>query len=348
MKNKISQALANLGFAFSEAATTSVPSSEYAKLLVQAADDSFFKNPWFTRENVIICYSSWAEALTEDKIVEFTSRYNVGQQNKAAKTVGIIAAGNIPLVGLHDILCCLISGHKALIKLSGRDADLTQLVINILEKIEPSLKGMVTIAEDRLTNFDAIIATGSNNSARYFEYYFAKYPHIIRKNRNGVALLTGLETKKELEQLGNDIYQYFGLGCRNVSKLFVPKGYDFTPLFQALEPWNQLINHNKYANNYSYSRALWLIDLVPHLDTGFMLVRPNESFASPIATLYFEEYENLDQIIAFLYLNIEQLQCVISNVEKVPLKVNFGQTQQPELWDFADGVDTMKFLENIN
>ncbi len=348
MKNKIIQAVTKLGQAFSQAATTSVPSSEYAKQLVQAADDSFIKNPWFTRENVVKCYSSWGKALTEAKITEFTSRYSSINHEKSLKTVGIIAAGNIPLVGLHDILCCLLSGHKALIKLSGRDADLTQLVISILEHLEPTIKGMVTIAEDRLTNFDAIIATGSNNSARYFEYYFAKYPHIIRKNRNGVALLTGLETKQELEQLGNDIYQYFGLGCRNVSKLFVPKGYDFTTLFETIEPWNHLINHNKYANNYSYSRALWLIDLAPHLDTGFMLVRQNESFASPIATLYYEEYASLEQIIAHLNQNIEQLQCVVSNVEIAPLKVTFGQTQQPELWDFADGVDTMKFLENIN
>ena len=348
MENKISQAIVNLGLAFAEASTASLPSSESVRMLVQAADGSFFKNPWFTSDNVVKCYGSWGKALAADKVGEFSSRYHALSPGKEPKTIGIISAGNIPLVGLHDILCCLLSGHKALIKLSGRDADLTQTVINILELLEPSLKGMVAIAEERLTNFDAIIATGSNNSARYFEYYFAKYPHIIRKNRNGVALLTGKETKEELEALGNDIYQYFGLGCRNVAKIFVPKGYAFAPLFEAIEPWNELINHNKYANNYSYSRALWLIDLAPHFDTGFMLVRRSEAFTSPIATLYYEEYENLEQIIAFLNQNIEQLQCVVGNVEGVPLKVNFGQTQQPELWDFADGVDTMKFLENIN
>ncbi|SDB81641.1 hypothetical protein [Williamwhitmania taraxaci] len=347
MKNKISQAIVNLGLAFSQAASPSDSISENAQLLVQAAEDSFFKNPWFTRGNVLKCYSAWGVALTPEKIEEFTSRYHKNQGDHNTKTIGIISAGNIPFVGLHDILCCLFSGHRALIKLSGRDADLTSLIINILEQLEPSLKGMVTIAEDRLTQFDAIIATGSNNSSRYFEYYFAKYPHIIRKNRNGVALLNGNESKEELALLGNDIYQYFGLGCRNVAKIFVPKGYNLATLFEAIEPWNGIINHSKYANNYSYNRALWLIDLAPHLDTGFMLFRRDTSFVSPIATLFYEEYEELEQIIQFLNLNIEQLQCVVSNIEQVPIRVNFGQTQQPELWDFADGVDTMKFLETI-
>jgi len=347
MKNKVSQAVVSLGLAFREASNSSVPISENARLLVQAAEDSFFKNPWFTQENVLNGFGAWGKALTTEKVEKFTSRYQASQAGNNPKTIGIISAGNIPLVGLHDILCCLMSGHRALIKLSGRDADLTALIVNILETLEPALKGMVTIAEDRLTNFDAIIATGSNNSSRYFEYYFAKYPHIIRKNRNGVALLNGKESNEELALLGNDIYQYFGLGCRNVAKIFVPKGYNMATLFEAIEPWSSIINHNKYANNYSYNRALWLIDLAPHLDTGFMLFRHNEAFISPIGTLFYEEYEQSEQIIQFLNQNIDQLQCVVSNVVQVPLRVDFGQTQLPELWDFADGVDTMKFLENI-
>ena len=348
MENKITQAVVSLGLAFRDAVTHSETSSENGRLLAQAAEDCFSKNPWFTKENVVKCYEAWGNALSSEKVEQFTSRYSINQNGKNPKTIGIISAGNIPLVGLHDILCCLLSGHRAVIKLSGRDADLTSLVISILEKEDPTLKGMVTIAEDRLTNFDAIIATGSNNSARYFEYYFAKYPHIIRKNRNGVAVLTGKESQDELALLGSDIYQYFGLGCRNVAKIFIPKGYDLATLFEAIEPWNDIINHNKYANNYSYNRALWLIDLVPHFDTGFMLFKRDSAFASPIATLFFEEYEQPEQIIEFLNQNIELLQCVVSNMNQVPLQVGFGQTQQPELWDFADGVDTMKFLENIN
>jgi hypothetical protein len=345
MFNSYTSAIVKLGNIFEEACSHSENFSKEAKLLVDIAKNANILNPWFTEVNILESYQAWGRALAPQKVEQFMARY--GKPTLSSKKVGIISAGNIPLVGLHDILCVILSGYSSIIKLSGRDGGLTKLVTNILITIEPSLKDRISYADDRLTGYDAIIATGSNNSARYFEYYFAKYPHIIRKNRNGVALLSGNETGEQLALLGNDIFSYFGLGCRNVSKLYVPKGYNFTAFFEAIEPLNQVAMHHKYANNHAYSRAIWLIDQTPHLDNGFLLLKQDTAIASPIATLYYEEYNTQTAIIEHLNQNLNLLQCVVSNIEGAPLRVDFGQTQQPELWDFADSVDTMKFLETL-
>ncbi len=347
MVNSSTTAIVKLGIFFQEACSLSNNHSEEAMLLAEAAQNCHIHNPWFTPANVLECYKAWAYALSPEKVEQFITHYGECTATNPL-FVGIISAGNIPLVGLHDILCVLLSGHKPLIKLSGRDGGLTQLVTDLLIKQDPTLQDKIVYAEDKLHGFDAVIATGSNNSARYFEYYFAQYPHIIRKNRNGVALLTGSETKEQLQLLGNDIFTYFGLGCRNVSKLYVPKGYNFNHFFEAIEPWSHVVMHHKYANNYSYHRAIWLIDQVPHLDNGFLLLKQDTAIASSIATLFFEEYDNQLAIIEHLNQNIDQLQCVVSNVAEAPLRIGFGETQQPELWDFADGVDTMFFLKNLS
>jgi len=346
MVNSSISAIVKLGNIFEEACSTSENLSVEATLLAEAAQNCHIHNPWFTQVNILEAYKAWGTALSQEKVEQFLSNYD--QQNSPTpKVVGIISAGNIPLVGLHDILSVVLCGHKPLIKLSGRDGGLTKLVTDTLIGLEPSLQESIVYADDRLKGYDAIIATGSNNSARYFEYYFAKYPHIIRKNRNGVALLSGNETSEQLALLGNDIFTYFGLGCRSVSKLYVPKGYSFNAFFKAIEPWSQIAMHHKYANNHAYNRAIWLIDQVPHLDNDFLLVKQSSAIASPIATLFFEEYEDQSAIIEHLNQNLNQLQCVVSKVAEAPFRIDFGQTQQPELWDFADGVDTMKFLKTL-
>lgn len=346
MVNSYTLPIVKLGNIFEEACSESKNISLEAKRLAEIAMSCHVHNPWFTQANILESYRAWGIALEPKKVEQFMARY--GEPNYAApKIVGIIAAGNIPLVGLHDILCAILSGHKALVKLSGRDGGLTKLVTDILVELEPALKEKIEYADERLSGYDAVIATGSNNSARYFEYYFSHYPHIIRKNRNGIALLSGKESNEQLALLGKDIFTYFGLGCRNVSKLYVPKGYDFANFFQAIEPWCNLAMHHKYANNHAYNRAIWLIDLVPHLDNGFLLLKQDSAIASPIATLYFEEYDSQATIIEYLNQNLNLLQCVVSSIEEVPLGVNFGETQQPELWDFADGIDTMKFLKTL-
>ncbi|EHQ29418.1 hypothetical protein [Mucilaginibacter paludis] len=259
--------------------------------------------------------------------------------------VGLILAGNIPLVGFHDVLCVLASGNRALIKASSNDARLIKYILNLLVEIAPEFETRFSFVE-RLANFDAVIATGSNNTSRYFEYYFGKVPNIIRKNRNSVALLTGNETKEQLFMLGHDIFDFFGLGCRNVSKLLVPAGYDFVPFFEAIEPHQPIINHHKYNNNYDYNKSIYLVNGDKHLDNGFLLVKEDERLASPLAVLYFEYYDNLPAAVNRLADLSESIQCIVTH-EAVAVSnqvVDFGKSQQPQLWDYADGVDTMAFL----
>ncbi|HJP63913.1 MAG TPA: hypothetical protein VJ844_10740, partial [Mucilaginibacter sp.] len=214
--------------------------------------------------------------------------------------------------------------------------------------IEPAFENQYTFIE-RLTNFDAIIATGSNNTSRYFDYYFSKVPNIIRKNRNSVAVLTGTETTQQLFELGHDIFDYFGLGCRNVSKLFVPAGYDVVPFFEAIEPYKTVITHHKYNNNYDYNKSIYLVNKDKHFDNGFLLLKEDKSMASPLAVLFYEHYDNLDSLQELLRQQTENIQCIVTaaqlNVDNQA--VDFGQSQQPALWDYADGVDTMDFLTKL-
>jgi hypothetical protein len=261
-------------------------------------------------------------------------------------SIGLILAGNIPIVGFHDILCVLASGHKALIKLSSQDQKFIPYILNKLIEIEPAFQLQISYI-DRLKDFDAVIATGSNNTSRYFDYYFSKVPHIIRKNRNSVAILNGEESKEDLKALGHDIFDYFGLGCRNVSKLYVPKDYVFEEFFESIEEFKSVADHHKYNNNYDYNKSIFLVNLDKHLDNGFILLKEDSRFVSPLAVLYYEEYHNIEQLGSELIKNEDLIQCIVSN-SKLPLStVPFGQSQCPGLFDYADGVDTMKFLREL-
>ncbi len=304
-------------------------------------DQSIHYNGWFTRENVIFSLQQWSKALTPSNLDTWLKPYEFN--NDEQKTIAIVMAGNIPLVGFHDFLSVLISGHKVLVKQSSNDKQLLPIIAGFLMEIAPEFENRIKFTEDRLNDFDAVIATGSNNTARYFEYYFKGKPSIIRKNRNSVAILTGKESKKQLEALGEDIFRYFGLGCRNVSKLYVPKEYDFDNFFKAIYPWNTLLNSAKYANNYDYNKAVYLMSEFKLLENGFLILKKDESFGSPIATLFYEEYEDEKDLQEKLQQNKENLQCVVGR----KAEVDFGQTQQPKLWDYADGVDTLKFLEEL-
>jgi hypothetical protein len=248
------------------------------------------------------------------------------------------------MVGFHDFLCILISGNRFLGKLSSKDNLLLDFFSHVLCYIEPGFKDRIHFEEERMKGFDAVIATGSNNSARYFEYYFRGCPSIIRKNRNGVAVLTGDETPGELQALGKDIFTYFGLGCRNVAKLFVPTGYDFRVLLDALQDYEPLYQHNKYANNHDYQRAIFLLNQVPHLDNGFLLLKEDPAIPSPIGVLHYESYPSISSVNQTLEEKKESIQCVVSNSPAVAGAVAPGQSQKPEAWEYADGVDTMAFL----
>lgn len=257
------------------------------------------------------------------------------------KRVGIVAAGNIPMVGFHDVLCTLVAGHLPVVKLSGQDRHLLPAVFAYFEK-SLGLPVDIDWTEERLGPIDAVIATGSNNTARYFEYYFGDKPHIIRKNRNSVAILTGDESPEMLEKLGEDIFSYFGLGCRNVAKIYIPQDYDIDLFFKSIYPFHEVVNHHKYANNYDYYKALWLLNREDLLDNGFILLRPTEAIASPPGVLYYERYRDAQALRHTLSEKENEIQCIVSSSD-----VPFGKSQQPELWDYADGVDTMEFLQRL-
>lgn len=301
-------------------------------------------NGWFTPEQVKFSVQSWAKALTEDNLNQWLSNYDFSKIEP--KKVGLVLAGNIPLVGFHDFLSVLISGHNVLVKTSSNDQHLLKFLAKYLIAIQPELNSKITFVEGKLEGFDAVIATGSNNTARYFEYYFKDKPSIIRKNRNSVAVLDGTETFEDLVGLGEDIFRYFGLGCRNVSKLFVPKDYNFDNFFKAMYKYRDVIQYEKYANNYDYNKAVFLMSNFQLLDNEFLTIKEDTSYASPISSVFYEFYENLEEITTRLNADAEQIQCVVSK-NLIPNSVTFGQTQQPKLWDYADNVDTLAFLNSL-
>jgi hypothetical protein len=318
--------------------------TKYFSLLQEQIATSVNYNGWFTIENIYYAIETWANTLSQVNIDKWVANYNFKNTNQ--KKIGIITAGNIPLVGFHDFITVLMAGHSIVIKQSSNDQKLLPILADFLICVEPEFAKMITFQKGKLINYDAVIATGSNNTARYFEHYFKKYPHIIRKNRNAVAILTGKETKEEMEALGEDIFRYFGLGCRSVSKIFVPKNYNFDRLFKALFRYKDIIEYQKYENNYNYNKTVYLMSLMPILENGFFLIKEDQSYASPIATLFYEYYDNIAQIKNRLIIEKEQIQCVVSSgitKDSIP----FGTTQQPQLWDYADGVDTMTFLLNL-
>ncbi len=301
-------------------------------------------NGWFTPEQVHFSITSWAEALMEENLNQWLSNYDFSEVQP--KTIGLILAGNIPLVGFHDFLSVLISGHNVMVKTSSNDQKLLPFLAEYLIAVEPELAESITFADGKLENFDAVIATGSNNTARYFEYYFKDKPSIIRKNRNSVAVLNGQESKEDLIGLGEDIFRYFGLGCRNVSKLFVPKGYDFKLFFEAIFEYGDIIHYEKYANNYDYNKAVFLMSMFPLLDNEFLTLKEDESYASPISSVFYEFYDDLETIRTKLLEDSEKIQCIVSN-NLINDSISFGSSQKPKLWDYADNVDTISFLLKI-
>lgn len=307
---------------------------------------AYQQNPWFTIEYTKKAIAAWGDQLNTEHLNKWLSVYQDMPQ-PAPKNVVVIMAGNIPLVGLHDLLSVLVCGHKAIVKLSSDDTVLMKWVIENIINIAPEWADKIEITDERLPkNFDAVIATGSNNTNRYFEYYFKNKPSLLRKARTSVAVLTGNETPEDLHKLGEDIFTYFGLGCRNVSKIYVPEGYDIAHFYEGIADFYEHINHNKYANNYTYHKAILLMNLTKHFDNNFLLLKEDTNIASPLGVMFYEQYTNLDELSKTLENNKDQIQCVVSKISlnnSVPL----GKAQQPELTDYADGVDTVKFLLEI-
>jgi hypothetical protein len=308
---------------------------------------TYQQNRWFTEENIYKAISAIIENfLHKEKIETWLAQYDISE-NQEFKTVGLILAGNIPLVGFYDLMCVFLAGHKSKIKLSEKDKILIPHFIKVMENSNPGVAKYFEVVE-RLEKFDAVIATGSNNSARYFEAYFGKYPNIIRRNRNAVAVLTGNESTTQLRALGNDVFRYFGLGCRNVSKLYLPKGFDFKPLLEAFHEFKEIVLHNKYKNNFDYNYTLLILNKIQYEANGCILMNEEESLQSRIAQLHYEYY--LDELDLKKKLNakMEEIQCIVSesNVAEINT-IPFGEAQNPELGDYADGVDVIAFLSKL-
>jgi hypothetical protein len=305
---------------------------------------AYVKNKWFEKENIQKAIEGIVFMLDENKMVEWLSNYKI--ENTSPKNVGIVMAGNIPMVGFHDLLTVLISGNKAKVKFSSSDTVLMQFLADKLIAINPEFSDFIEI-KDRLTEIDLVIATGSDNTAKQFEYYFSKIPRIIRRNRTSVAVLSGHETTAELKQLGNDIFMYFGLGCRNVTKLYVPENYVFDFLFESIIDFANVLYNNKYVNNYEYNRAIYLLGNETFLDNNFVMIRESENLFSPVGVIHFEYYKDLSELNKKLETNKESIQCIVSNATLGIKTIPFGKSQMPEVWDYADGVDTMDFLMKV-
>lgn len=305
-----------------------------------------FHNGWFTEDSQQEAIRELAvQMLNRDRLREWLSRYQLAESSP--KKVGIVMAGNIPLVGFHDWLCVFVSGHQAQVKLSEKDPFLFPYLMKILERLDERTLAYTEVTE-RLHGFEAVIATGSNNSARYFEAYFSKYPNIIRKNRNGVAVLTGDETLEELRALGKDIFRYYGLGCRNVAKLYVPKGYDFDPLLEALHEYREVVLNTKYKNNFDYNYALFVLNKIEIKANGCILLVEAPALQSRIACLHYEFYSSLEEVTKEIQAQESEVQCTVAKSGALPIPAfSFGKAQEPALWDYPDGADTLAFLASL-
>lgn len=318
--------------------------------LIKAMKQAYIQNPWFTPDNIAASFRAWSYSLSEQKIRQWLNPYvTLLADDPEPRKTAVIMAGNIPLAGLHDLICVLISGNSLLGKVSADDACLLPAIAGLLCAIEPSFGPLIEFSTEKMSGFDMVIATGSNNTSRYFEQYFAAYPHIIRHNRNGIAVLNGHETPAELENLGHDIFSYFGLGCRSVSMMYVPENYDFSRFSGAVAVYrDRMIMHHKYMNNYTYRKTIFMLNNTPFIDGGFFLACENQDFISPISVIHYFHYKSLPALAEYLENEQDNIQCILSNISTLQHAVPLGKGQQPELWDWADGTDTLKFLlENM-
>lgn len=303
-------------------------------------------NSWYTHTEIRRALNAWSESLKREQVEKWISSYDIKEVE--SKKIGLVLAGNIPMVGFHDVLTVLLSGHIAYIKLSSQDNVLIPKILEYLTKELPSVEKQIVYAE-RLNDVDAVIATGSNNTAQHFEQYFKNIPKIIRRNRNSIAVLNGEESFEDVQGLGFDIFSYYGQGCRNVSKIYFPKDYDITKLLDQLQAYEYVIDHHKYFNNYNYYKSIYLVNREEHLDTGYVMLKESKDLQAPLSVVYYERYESVEELEQTITQIKDNVQCVVSNMKlniDSPI-FKFGESQCPALNDYADGVDTMQFLINL-
>jgi hypothetical protein len=314
-------------------------------LFGEAVRQTVQSNSWFTEKSLLSAITAIIPWLNKESLLLWLSNYSESRAEITSKRVGVVMAGNIPLVNFHDVLCVLISGHILKGKLSSQDRYMLRYIKDELIKINTHWQDYMFFTEDKLQEFDAVIATGSNNTSRYFEYYFNKYPHIIRKNRSAVAVIHGDETTEEMVRLGNDIFAYFGLGCRNVAHVLLPLGFDPTRLLSVWDSFYEVSHHHKYHHNYDYQKAIMLINRIPFYDSGFLLLKEDKQLYSPVSVLHYSYYNHENEIASLLKSHAEQIQCVVSlkPIEGI-YTILPGEAQQPGLVDYPDHIDVMKFL----
>jgi len=317
---------------------------EWDTVLEKTLIESHSYNSWFTIDNLKLSLKNWSNSLQENIISDWLSKYNI--KDKSSKKIAIIMAGNIPAVGFHDLLCSLLLNFDCIVKLSSEDKLLIPFIVKFLESRNEKLKNKVTFESEKLKDFDGVIATGNNNSHRYFDYYFSKYPNLLRKTRHSIAVLDGKESDNDLSELSNDIFNYFGLGCRSVSKVFIPYGYDLDLLFNAFFRHKEVVNHNKYVNNFDYNKAVYLMSKEKFIENGFIILKEESKLGSPIGCLFYEFYNDKKEITKLINNNSDSIQCVVSNIN-FNTNIKFGQTQCPNISDYADNNDTIKFLLKI-
>jgi hypothetical protein len=336
LRDKTTDALVQLGYFLQD-----IVNDEIQSMIEQA----YMENPWFTPAFVQTSLEAFREEfLNEEKLSKWLDQYPI---TSATKNIGLILAGNIPAVGWHDVMCTIISGHRAIIKYSDKDKVIIPFLLQKLSTIAPSISKQWT-SIDRLKEFDAVIATGSDNTSRYFKQYFGHKPHIIRKNRNAVAILDGTETADDFVKLGKDIFTFFGLGCRNVSKIYVPKDYDFSPFLETIHNnFKDMANHHKYRNNFDYGIALYLLNKVKYQNNGCLTIVEDTRFSSRIASLHYEYYDDILTLEEHLKQQNDYIQCIVSKVKLSIPTFPFGYAQSPGLNDYADGVDIMSFLGTV-
>ena len=303
---------------------------------------SEIENSWFTQESQRFALKQWADLLTEENLNHWLSKYKPSHDSKK---VGLILAGNIPMVGFHDVISVILSQHIALIKLSSKDRTILPFLLNKWQEFSEAELQYEFV--EKLQDFDAVIATGSNNTARYLEYYFKDHLSIIRKNRTSIAVLKGDETPEELQLLAEDIFRYYGLGCRNVTRLFIPQDFVIDGLFENFLNFKEIINHNKYANNYEYNRAIYLLNQERFWDNNFVMLKEDEALFSPLSVINFTRYKNIDEVKSFINENKENIQAIVAKPELGLDSIALGEAQNPDLETYADHVDTMQFLEVI-
>lgn len=317
------------------------------EILKSKIEEAEIRNNWFTEESVLNSLKALSGQLSEEGFDAWITPYNLSE-NESNKKVLLVMAGNIPLVGFHDFMSVIISGNKAVVKLSSNDKVLFPFIWDVLRDINPNMSDKLEYIDNiNERKFDAVIATGSDNSAKYFEYYFKNIRRIIRKNRRSIAILNGKESKQELQGLADDVFLYFGLGCRSVSKVFLPKGYNLDKLFDVFFPFKEIVNHKKYRNNYDYNKAVFLMGGHNLTENGFLLMKEDNSLQSPVSMLFYEFYEDLSEVKDYIDENIDLLQCVVCKEDIVKKNTHFGKTQKPKLWDYADNIDTIEFLTTL-